>query len=210
MTLGSRRDAASDALHDVADRDADRSAVERTAAGDHAGLAELYDRHATAVYSLALRIVRRPEDAEDVAQQVFSQAWHTAATYDRSRGVVAAWLLMMARSRALDCLRRRQHARGTTATADAELAAIPDPGPSVEHVVATRQQIEHARVALDVLSEPQRQTLELAYYAGLTHSEISERTATPLGTVKTRLRSALQALRAAMASGGGNPPEAEP
>lgn len=209
MTPGSRRDAASDALHDVVDRDADCRAVERAAAGDHAGLAELYDRHATAVYSLALRIVRRPEDAEDVAQQVFSQVWHTAATYDRSRGVVAAWLLMMARSRAIDCLRRRDSTRGDGA-GDAQLAAIPDPGPSVEHVVATREQLQHARVALDGLPEPQRETLELAYYAGLTHSEISERTATPLGTVKTRLRSALQALRAAMATGGGNPPETQP
>ena len=87
------------------------------AGGDESGLAALYDRHATAVYSLALRIVRRVEDAEDVAQQVFTQAWRSSARYDPSRGVVAAWLLMMARSRAIDCLRRHnRHAPAVPTT----------------------------------------------------------------------------------------------
>ncbi len=171
------------------------------AGGDHAALADIYDRHATGVYSLALRIVRRPEDAEDVTQQVFTQAWRTAARYDHARGAVAAWLLMMARSRAIDCLRRHDAARSDDGN-DSHLAAIPDPGPSVEHVVATREQVEHARAALNGLSPEQRQAIELAYYGGLTHSEIAQQTSTPLGTVKTRVRSALQVLRAALAPAG--------
>jgi RNA polymerase sigma-70 factor (ECF subfamily) len=177
----------------------DLDAVARMAAGDTGSLAELYDRHATPVYSLALRIVSRPEDAEDVTQQVFTQAWRSAGRYDPDRGAVAAWLLVMARTRALDCLRRRS----TTPAGDADterIAAIPDPGPSVEYVVATREQVASVRQALDLLPDDQRLALELAYYRGLTQTEIAERTATPLGTVKTRVRTALRSLRAAMTS----------
>lgn len=181
---------------------ADLDAVARMARGDQAALADLYDRHSTAVYSLALRVVRRQEDAEDVTQQVFTQAWRTSARYDQSRGVVAAWLLMMARSRAIDCLRRRNPARDGISD-DERLAAIPDPGPSVEHVVATSEQVERVRTAIDALPADQRLAVELAYYDGLTQSEIAARTDTPLGTVKTRVRSALQTLRAAVAAMSG-------
>lgn len=181
---------------------ADAAALARMTRGDEAGLAELYDRHATPVYSLALRIVRRPEDAEDVTQQVFTQAWRTASRFDASRGVVAAWLLMMARSRAIDCLRRRNPARDGISDDD-RLAAIPDPEPSVEYVVATREQVERVQVAIDALPADQRVAVELAYYDGLTQSEIAARTSTPLGTVKTRVRSALQALRSAVAVARG-------
>ena len=181
---------------------ADVAALARMARGDESGLAALYDRHATPVYSLALRIVRRPEDAEDVTQQVFTQAWRTSARFDASRGVVAAWLLMMARSRAIDCLRRRNPARDGISD-DERLAAIPDPDPSVEYVVATREQVERVQVAIDALPPEQRVAVELAYYDGLTQSEIAERTSTPLGTVKTRVRSALQTLRSAVAVARG-------
>ena len=181
---------------------ADLDAVARMARGDQGALADLYDRHATAVYSLALRVVRRQEDAEDVTQQVFTQAWQSSARYDASRGVVAAWLLMMARSRAIDCLRRRNPARDGLSDDD-RLAAIPDPGPTVEHVVATSEQVERVRTAIEALPADQRTAVELAYYDGLTQSEIAARTATPLGTVKTRVRSALHALRAAVAAVGG-------
>lgn len=181
---------------------ADAEALARMARGDESGLAALYDRHATPVYSLALRIVRRPEDAEDVTQQVFTQAWRTSARFDASRGVVAAWLLMMARSRAIDCLRRRNPARDGISD-DERLAAIPDPEPSVEYVVATREQVERVQVAIDALPAEQRVAVELAYYDGLTQSEIAERTSTPLGTVKTRVRSALQTLRSAVAVARG-------
>jgi RNA polymerase sigma-70 factor (ECF subfamily) len=182
---------------------ADLDAVTRMAAGDESALATLYDRHATAIYSLALRITRRPEDAEDVTQQVFTQAWRTSARYDRSRGVVAAWLLMMARSRAIDCLRRRNPTLDGMVD-DSQLAAIPDPEPSVEYVVATREQVERVSMAMAALPDEQRRALELAYYEGLTQREIATRTSTPLGTVKTRVRTALQSLRAAI-TGQGSP-----
>ncbi len=176
---------------------ADRHILDRMATGDQTALADLYDRHATAVYSLALRIVGLPADAEDVTQEVFAQAWRTADRYDRARGEVAAWLLMMARTRAIDCLRRRRGSSGGGIDDD-RVAAIPDPGPSVEYIVATGEQVARVRAALGELPPEQRATLELAYYEGLTQSEIAERTSTPLGTVKTRVRTALDALRRAM------------
>ncbi len=186
-------------MDDAGGAAADLDAVARMARGDQTALADLYDRHSIAVYSLALRVVRRQEDAEDVTQQVFTQAWRSSARYDASRGVVAAWLLMMARSRAIDCLRRRNPARDGISD-DERLAAIPDPGPSVETVVATSEQVERVRTAIDALPADQRVAVELAYYDGLTQSEIAARTDTPLGTVKTRVRSALQTLRAAVAA----------
>lgn len=184
---------------------ADFGAVTRMARGDEGALAELYDRHARPVYSLALRIVGRPEDADDVTQQVFTQAWRTAARYEASRGAVAAWLLMMSRTRALDCLRRRGPLQ-FSADDEARLAAIPDPEPSVELMAATREEVDAVRVAIEALPEEQRTALDLAYFGGLTQTEIAERTSTPLGTVKTRVRSALQTLRKAMgeaATAGG-------
>ncbi|HXG87777.1 MAG TPA: sigma-70 family RNA polymerase sigma factor [Vicinamibacterales bacterium] len=182
----------------MGDAATDRAVVERMAAGDPDALASLYDRHATAVYSLALRIVGAPSDAEDVTQEVFTQAWRTAARFDGTRGEVAAWLLMMSRSRALDALRSRRRRPAPSLDEDAA-AAIPDPSPSVEYIVATHQQVAGAQVALDRLPAEQRKALELAYYEGLTHVEIAERTSSPLGTVKTRIRTALASVRTALA-----------
>lgn len=173
----------------------DRELVALMASGREGGLACLYDRHATAVYSLALRVVRDPADAEEVTQDVFSQAWRTARTYDDGRGQVAAWLLMIARARALDSLRRRSR---RLPPGDGEEAAIPDASPSVEYKVATEQQLVLARGVLQQLPAEQRHALELAYYEGMTHAEIAQQTATPLGTVKTRIRSALSSLRLAL------------
>jgi RNA polymerase sigma-70 factor, ECF subfamily len=175
----------------------DLAAVARAARGDATGLEALYDRHSTAIYSLALRIVRDTAEAEDVTQEVFAQAWTQAARHDGSRGTVAAWLLMMTRSRALDRLRRRRAAL-KSGPADDALAAIPDSSPSVEIMSAANEQARTARAALARLPEAERAALELAYYEGLTHVEIAARTATPLGTVKTRIRTALRRVRETM------------
>jgi RNA polymerase sigma-70 factor (ECF subfamily) len=177
----------------------DRDAIRRIAAGEAIGLEALYDRHATLVYSLALRILRDTGEAEDVTQDVFARVWASAVRFDPSRGAVAAWLTVMARSRALDRLRRRRHAAAPVPE-DAGLADIPDPAPSVELMAATAEQVTAARDAVAGLPADQRATLELAYYEGLTQVEIAERTATPLGTVKTRMRTALQRVRDAVAS----------
>ncbi len=181
----------------------DRDAIARMAARDPGGLEALYDRHATAIYSLALRILRDVADAEDVTQEVFTQAWTQADRFDPSRGAVAAWLTVLGRSRALDRVRRRR--RGGLADGDAAAATIPDPGPSVELMAAAAEQVNAARAALGALPAEQRDAIELAYYDGLTHGEIAARTATPLGTVKTRIRTGLQRIREALRVGHDAP-----
>ena len=179
----------------------DREAIRRVASRDSAGLEWLYDRYATLVYSLALRIVRDASDAEDVTQEVFAQVWTQAARFDASRGAVGAWLTVMARSRALDRLRRRGAAPQPSGDVDA-MANIQDPAPSVEWMAANAEQVTAAREAMAALPAEQRATLELAYYEGLTQSEIAQRTDTPIGTVKTRIRTGLQRIRDVVAPKG--------
>jgi RNA polymerase sigma-70 factor, ECF subfamily len=179
------------------DRVADRAAVGRMAAGDAEALAELYDRHARGVYSLALRILQHPADAEDVVQDVFSQAWRQASRYDATRGVVAAWLLTLARSRAIDRVRaRRTHAERSI---EAATTGVPDAAPLPDIEVLSVEQVALVRAALASLPLLQRMAIELAYYEGLTHAEIAERLEQPLGTVKTRIRLALARLRDSLA-----------
>jgi RNA polymerase sigma-70 factor (ECF subfamily) len=180
--------------------DVDAAAIKRIINRDAVGLEALYDRHATAVYSLALRIVRDVAEAEDVTQEVFAQVWGQARQFDDRRGSVAAWLLMMARSRALDRLRRKR-AVLKPGPGDDVLAEIPDAAPNVEVMAATDQEARAARAAVRELPPLERTAIELAYFEGLTQNEIAARTGTPLGTVKTRLRNALRRVRDAMAGG---------
>ena len=179
----------------------DREAIRRVASRDSAGLEWLYDRYATLVYSLALRIVRDASDAEDVTQEVFTQVWNQAAKFDASRGAVGAWLTVIARSRSLDRLRRRGIAPYPSGGVEA-MANIQDPAPSVEWMAANAEQVTAARDAMAALPPEQRATLELAYYEGLTQSEIAQRTDTPIGTVKTRIRTGLQRIRDVVAPKG--------
>jgi RNA polymerase sigma-70 factor (ECF subfamily) len=165
--------------------------LRRIGAGDAQALAEFYDLHCGLVNGLALRIVRERGDAEDVVQEVFVQAWRQAARFDAARGTPEAWLCTIARSRALDKLRRRA-ARREDAGDDASGSAGRDPAqgaaPQAELALAVRQ-------ALRGLSHDQRAALELAYYEGLSQSEIAARLGEPLGTVKTRIRTAMLRLR---------------
>jgi RNA polymerase sigma-70 factor, ECF subfamily len=178
----------------IDDRAKDQQTLDRMAKGDADALGELYDRHAGRVYSLALRIVRDPGEAEDVVQDVFAQAWRQASRYTASRGVVAAWLLTLARSRAIDRLRAR---RARPEGQDRENAAVrvADSGPPMEWQYLSLEQIRLVRAALERLPFLQRAAIELAYFEGLTHVEIAARLEEPLGTVKTRIRSALIKLR---------------
>ena len=164
------------------------------ARGDHDALGELYDRHGRLVYSLALRIVRDQSDAEDIAQEVFSQAWRLAGRYDAARGSVLGWLLTLTRSRAIDRLRARR-TRPEPASDDSKLDEIADRLVPMDEQLAWAGQAAQIRAALDGLSPLQRVAIDLAFYEGLTHAEIAERLELPLGTVKTRIRQGLLTLR---------------
>jgi len=183
--------------------DLDLAAVQRMAGGDGAALADLYDRHGRSVYGLAARILGDPAEAEDLTQDVFTLAWKNASRYDPARGAVAAWLLVTTRTRAIDRIRaRRSRPQGGADDDGRKMAAIPDAAPSVDVIVASSQDAARVRDALTVLPPDQRDALDLAYFQGLSHSEIAERTGIPLGTIKTRIRTGLQRLREAMAADG--------
>lgn len=172
------------------------------ASGSSQALGELYDAHARVVFGLAKRILGKPEDAEEVVQDVFAQVWRDAKKYEGSRASVAGWLVMMTRTRAIDRLRARK--------ARPDLDQANDPVPILQASLAkslTPEALavsgaEAARVgaALATLPGEQRRFIDLAYFEGLSQSEIAEHTGTPLGTVKTRMRTALQTLRAALSS----------
>lgn len=171
---------------------ADQRVVARLAAGDLDAAAELYDLYGGHVYGLARRMLRDPRDAEDVVQDVFAQAWRSASRFDPARASVVGWLLMMARARAIDrlrALRARPDVGGDTGVDVVAAAEAPD-------AVLALDDAARVREALAALPEAQRAAIELAYFEGLTHSEIARALAEPLGTVKTRIRAALQALRA--------------
>ena len=178
--------------------EADIDVLGRLAAGDREAVAQLYDRYAARVMGLAYRIVRNTSDAEDVVQEVFSQAWRTAPNYQASRGTVVGWLLMMARTRAIDRLRTR-HTRHDTG-AEPDLEALPSDAAPVSDQIIANQQAAHVRAAILTLPAEQKTALELAYFEGLTQTQIAERLRIPLGTVKTRIRSALASLRRSVQS----------
>jgi RNA polymerase sigma-70 factor (ECF subfamily) len=181
--------------------DDDRATVSRMAGGDSSALADLYDRHARAIYSLALRILADAAEAEDVVQDVFTQAWRQATRYDADRAPVAGWLMIMTRARSLDRLRRRR-ARIATTELDPATAHPRDPELDQESQAITAEQAETLRGALGVLPDSQRTAIELAYYEGLSQSDIAARLQQPLGTVKTRIRTGLLRLRDALGGRG--------
>ncbi len=172
----------------------DEALLEQVTAGHHAhdALAILYDRHQAAGYALAVRLIGQGALAEEVLQEAFLGAWRNAARYSRERGSVRTWLLAIVRHRAVDALRSRG-ARPELRRLDAAHPGfvVPDVWPEV----ARRLDREHVVQALAELPEIQREAIELAYFGGLTQTEIAERTGAPLGTVKTRVRNGLLALR---------------
>jgi RNA polymerase sigma-70 factor (ECF subfamily) len=155
-------------------------------------MADLYDRYSPLVYSVALRVLGDTGNAEDVLQEVFMQLWRNPELFDSSRGNLGAWLAVIARNRAIDALRRRKP--------DSNLDEVIV---SVNHdmwAAADRSRaMEKVREVLGDMPGPQRTALELAYFEGLSHTEIATKTGEPLGTIKTRIRAGLLSLRKAFA-----------
>ena len=168
---------------------------------DPDALAAVYDQHIPSVFGLAMRVLQDQGDAEDVVQEVFSQAWTQAKHYDATRGSVASWLLMMSRRQAIDRLRFRRAASDSAPRPhDTAVVDLPDPALGTEHDVLTAKSAAGLRVGLAALPLTQRVAIELAFFEGLTQTQIAERLEQPLGTVTTRIRSGLLKLREALAS----------
>jgi RNA polymerase sigma-70 factor (ECF subfamily) len=163
------------------------------ARGDEAALAELYDRFGRVAYGLALRIVRDAALAQDAVQDAFLAAWRTAASFDPARGKASTWLLMIVHRRAVDVVRREDRRRGETL----DDAPIPS-GDETDEEAFVRDERRRVQAALQVLSDNEREAIELAYYGGLSQSEIAERLGVPLGTVKSRMFAGLARLRDAL------------
>ncbi|MEW6775726.1 MAG: sigma-70 family RNA polymerase sigma factor [Bdellovibrionota bacterium] len=178
-------------------KERDMECVLRVQAGDESALAEAYDRFTPLLFPVALRILRRPSDAEDVLQEVWMQVWKGAAHYDPRRGTVAAWLLTIARSRALDKYRSLSSRRAAEDAAGDEPSFSPggDPPPDPSAGASHKQLSEKVRSALASLKDEQRRALEIAYFEGLSQSEVAERMKAPLGTVKSWMRQGLLKLR---------------
>lgn len=162
--------------------------LRRLANGDHAALGEFYDLYAGLAHGLAVRILRDASEAEDVVQEVFMQVWRQAVRYDPGRGSPVSWVCTMARTRALDRRRRRVSRREERSEAAPPTSTSPSPDITLA-----------VRAALGSLSGEQRRAVELAYFEGLTQSEIAQRLDEPLGTVKTRIRTGMTRLREALA-----------
>jgi len=165
----------------------------RVAAGDIAALRALYDEHAPRAMAIATQILRSLQEAEDVVQETFLEIWRRAGQFDDGRGSAIAWVVTIARSRAIDRLRASSVAGrvlGGVATGDLMGTALPSPADRVEE----RRDGARVATALAALPALQRETIELAYFQGLSHSEIAVKTGSPLGTVKMRVKLAMHKL----------------
>jgi RNA polymerase sigma-70 factor (ECF subfamily) len=158
--------------------------------GDEYAMASLFDRYSRVAYSVALRVLRDPASAEDILQEVFMQLWRNPDAFTVSRGSLGGWLAVVARNRSIDALRRKKPMDPVN---ELTLAAPFNLANEAER----NNMMERARGIIVKLPAEQRKTLEMAFFDGLTHAEIAEMTGDPLGTVKTRIRSALTTLRKA-------------
>lgn len=174
-----------------ADDAEDEALVSAIAAGDRSALSALYERHSALLLGLALRIVREKREAEDLLHDVFLEAWRSAKDFDPKRGRVRTWLAIRMRSRAID---QQKSARVSRNTGDTGLELL------VDDANAANPDHGRVRVALAALGLEHRRVLELAYFEGLSCSEIAERVAIPIGTVKSRLAAGLDRLRTGLAA----------
>jgi len=181
----------------------DEELLARISRGDASSLAALYDRYAPRAFGLIFQILKNQTDAEDVVQETFLQVWQQAGRYDSSKGKPAVWILLLARCRALDRLRKKQ----------SKLVALqenplepPSPEPSADEAFLLNESQKLICSALCTLSQEQQEPIRLAFYQGLTHMEIAEHLRLPLGTVKTRIRTGMQIMRTSLTAHGEDQP----
>ena len=180
----------------------DESLLHSIASSEENALSELYDRYGRLVFSMALNAVGDPAVAEEITQDVYLRIWNKAESYNAEQGKVLTWITSITRYRAIDQLRRQSvRPEGNRAPwAEEESLELPDPV-DIEYEVEISQRTHLIRAAIHQLPEEQRQTLALAYFQGYSHSEIAELLHQPLGTVKTRIRLAMQKLRLILQEG---------
>lgn len=171
----------------------DLSLIKRIAGQDQAAMVELYDRYVSTLYAVAFKTLGSAQESEEVVLDVFAQVWRTAARFDVAKTQVDTWLLIITRSHTLARLRSMQQTEKTAIVA-AELPSNPTESDPIEDVLILERR-EQIKIALAQLSVEQRQVIELAHYRGLSHTQIAEQLGLPLGTVKTRIRLALNRLR---------------
>jgi RNA polymerase sigma-70 factor, ECF subfamily len=172
------------------DRVDDAVLLQRVREGDQTAMAEVFDRYGRVVYSVAFRVLKDSGHAEDVMQEIFFQVWRNPTSFVQGRGSLGAWLVVVARNRSIDFLRRR---KPTDSVEDVVLAVNCDLASEAEHNAL----MEKVQKVMKDLPVEQQRSMELAFFDGLSHSEIAEKTGDPLGTVKTRIRLALISLRKA-------------
>jgi RNA polymerase sigma-70 factor (ECF subfamily) len=175
----------------------DRALVALVAAGDAGALEALYERYGRACYSLARRILVDEQLAQDAVQEVFLTVWRDASRFDAARGGFSSWLLSMTHHKAVDAVRREENLRKRR-TSDETLEVREDDAPAVDDAVWSLLRRQRVREVLKTLPEPQREALTLAYFGGYTQREIAGLTATPLGTVKTRMLAGMRRMAASL------------
>jgi RNA polymerase sigma-70 factor, ECF subfamily len=170
----------------------DMGLLARIQSGDESAMPALFDRYGTLVYSVAFRVLKDASEAEDVMQEIFVQVWKNPRAFVSGKGSLAGWLAVVARNRSIDVIRRRRPAEPV------ELFALPA-ATNLAREAERDSLLGKIRGVMSGLPEEQRRPLELAFFEGLSHSEIAEKTGDPLGTVKTRIRMALTTIRKALA-----------
>jgi RNA polymerase sigma-70 factor (ECF subfamily) len=180
---------------------ADEDLMQLVARGDAQAFELIYERHATAVFSLAYRICGVRAAAEEVAQEAFLAVWRRGATYDRSRGSVRTWLLGVVHNRAIDALRRAT-AHERRRASDEQAAELIEAPERTDVEIARREDARSMRALIEALPTEQRRVIELAYFGGFTHEQIAAMLDVPLGTVKGRMRLGLEKMRAGIETTG--------
>jgi len=172
----------------------DAALVERMIAGDESALSTLYDRYSSMLFSMLMRILKDTSAAEEILQDLFLQLWRNPSRFDPSRGSLPSWLLVIGRNRAISRLRSRERREVSEDSDGFSMDSIPSPG-NIEEEAQRSQLAQRLRSAMATLPPEQREAVELAYFEGMSQTEIATRTGSPLGTVKSRVRTAMQSLK---------------